>query len=45
VNDKPSGEINSYMSKFIIQESYILNAKLTTSQSAVKFPDKIQHSK
>jgi len=23
MNDQPSGEINNYMSKFIIQESYI----------------------
>jgi hypothetical protein len=43
--DQPSGEINNYMSKFMIQESYILNAKLTSSQCAVKFPDKIQYSK
>jgi hypothetical protein len=45
VSDQPSGKINNYMSKFIIQESYILNVKLTTSQSAVKFPDKIKYLK
>ena len=45
MNNQPARVINNYMSKFIIQKGYILNAKLTSNQSAVKFPDKFQYSK